>query len=159
METARTPASVASDESGHRDVDRGSARDRCGSLHRAAVAYWGEGFRRGAPRDTHRQHYHGRRWRRRGTPTGRPSTTIRRTDARASARSRPSHEQDATEECITELYTRAVDQLGAEDTPVRIGGLHALERLAQNNPAQSREATFAGYILFGGAEFTGNMDS
>ena len=45
-------------------------------------------------------------------------------------------ERDAAEQRITELYTRAVDQLGAEKAPVRLGGLHALERLAQNNPAQ-----------------------
>jgi hypothetical protein len=45
-------------------------------------------------------------------------------------------ERDAAEQRITELYTRAVDQLGAEDAPVRLGGLHALERLAQNNPSQ-----------------------
>ena len=40
------------------------------------------------------------------------------------------------EQRITELYTRAVDQLGNDQAPVRLGGLHALERLAQNNPAQ-----------------------
>ena len=45
-------------------------------------------------------------------------------------------ERDAAEQRITELYTRAVDQLGAEKAPVRLGGLHALERLAQNNPTQ-----------------------
>ncbi len=43
---------------------------------------------------------------------------------------------DAVEWRITELYIRAVDQLGAEKAPVRLGGLHALERLAQNNPDQ-----------------------
>ena len=45
-------------------------------------------------------------------------------------------ERDAAEQRITELYTRAVDQLGAEKAPVRLGGLHALERLAQNTPEQ-----------------------
>ncbi len=45
-------------------------------------------------------------------------------------------ERDAAEQRITELYTRAVDQLGAEKAPVRLGGLHALERLAQKNPTQ-----------------------
>jgi hypothetical protein len=44
--------------------------------------------------------------------------------------------EDAAEQRITELYTRAVDQLGSERAPVRLGGLHALERLAQNNPGQ-----------------------
>ncbi|MGB6164706.1 MAG: pentapeptide repeat-containing protein [Pseudonocardiaceae bacterium] len=42
----------------------------------------------------------------------------------------------AVEQRITELYTRAVDQLGNGQAPVRLGGLHALERLAQNNPVQ-----------------------
>jgi len=45
-------------------------------------------------------------------------------------------ERDAAEQRITELYAHAVDQLGAEKAPVRLGGLHALERLAQNNPVQ-----------------------
>ncbi|MGW4796456.1 pentapeptide repeat-containing protein [Nonomuraea sp. NPDC004297] len=42
---------------------------------------------------------------------------------------------DATERRVTELYTKAVEQLGNEQAPVRLGGLHALERLAQNTPA------------------------
>ncbi|MGH4012052.1 MAG: pentapeptide repeat-containing protein [Pseudonocardiaceae bacterium] len=47
------------------------------------------------------------------------------------------HEREnAAEQRLTELYTRAVDQLGAEKAPVRLGGLHALERLAQSNPTQ-----------------------
>ena len=43
---------------------------------------------------------------------------------------------DATERRITELYTRAVEQLGDDKAPVRLGGLYALERLAQDNDAQ-----------------------
>ena len=43
-------------------------------------------------------------------------------------------ELDATERRITDLYTKAVDQLGSEKAPVRLGGLYALERLAQDNP-------------------------
>jgi len=47
------------------------------------------------------------------------------------------HQREVTvEQRITELYTRAVDQLGNGQAPVRLGGLHALERLAQNNPVQ-----------------------
>jgi hypothetical protein len=42
----------------------------------------------------------------------------------------------AAEQRITELYTRAVDQLGTKDAPIRLGGLHALERLAEDNTAQ-----------------------
>ena len=42
---------------------------------------------------------------------------------------------DATERRITELYTKAVEQLGSDKAQVRFGGLYALERLAQDNPA------------------------
>lgn len=41
---------------------------------------------------------------------------------------------DATERRITELYAKAVEQLGNDKAPVRLGGLYALERLAQDNP-------------------------
>ncbi|MFE9750245.1 pentapeptide repeat-containing protein [Saccharothrix saharensis] len=37
---------------------------------------------------------------------------------------------------ITELYTKASEQLGSDKAPVRLAGLYALERLAQDNPAQ-----------------------
>src|SRR5207248_204865 len=47
-------------------------------------------------------------------------------------------ELDATERRITELYTRAVDQLGSGRAAVRLGGLYALERLAQDHPTQRR---------------------
>jgi uncharacterized protein YjbI with pentapeptide repeats len=40
---------------------------------------------------------------------------------------------DAVARRITEEYTKAVDQLGSDKPPVRLGGLYALERLAQNN--------------------------
>jgi hypothetical protein len=43
---------------------------------------------------------------------------------------------DAAERRITELYTKAADQLGSEKTPIRLAGLYALERLAQNTPGQ-----------------------
>jgi hypothetical protein len=43
-------------------------------------------------------------------------------------------QEDATERRITELYTKAADQLGAATAPVRLAGLYALERLAQDNP-------------------------
>ncbi|BAL88845.1 hypothetical protein AMIS_36250 [Actinoplanes missouriensis 431] len=45
-------------------------------------------------------------------------------------------ETDATERRVTELYTKAVEQLGSADAAVRLGGLYALERVAQNNPDQ-----------------------
>jgi uncharacterized protein YjbI with pentapeptide repeats len=45
-------------------------------------------------------------------------------------------EADAESRRITDLYTKAVEQLGARQAPVRLGGLYALERLAQDNPGQ-----------------------
>lgn len=43
-------------------------------------------------------------------------------------------EHDATERRVTELYTKAVEQLGSERAVVRQGGLYALERVAHDNP-------------------------
>ncbi|MEU4523271.1 pentapeptide repeat-containing protein [Amycolatopsis sp. NPDC024027] len=43
---------------------------------------------------------------------------------------------DAEERRISDLYLKAVEQLGAEKAPVRLAGLYALERLAQDNPGQ-----------------------
>lgn len=43
---------------------------------------------------------------------------------------------DAEARRITDLYGKAADQLGAAQAPVRLAGLYALERLAQDNPAQ-----------------------
>lgn len=45
-----------------------------------------------------------------------------------------AEQEDATERRITELYTKAADQLGSDKAPVRLAGLYALERLAQDNP-------------------------
>ncbi|MBB5081411.1 pentapeptide repeat-containing protein [Nonomuraea endophytica] len=42
---------------------------------------------------------------------------------------------DASERRVTELYTKAVEQLGHDKAPVRLGGLYALERLGQDTPA------------------------
>jgi hypothetical protein len=44
-------------------------------------------------------------------------------------------EHDAAERRITDLYLKAVEQLGSDKAPVRLGGLYGLERLAQDNPA------------------------
>lgn len=46
------------------------------------------------------------------------------------------HEVDATEQRITELYIKAVEHLGAAEAPVRLGALHALVRLGQENVGQ-----------------------
>ncbi|WP_206787958.1 pentapeptide repeat-containing protein [Amycolatopsis sp. MtRt-6] len=45
-------------------------------------------------------------------------------------------ERDLEERRVTELYTKAVEQLGNDKAPVRLGGLYALERLGQDNPKQ-----------------------
>ncbi|WP_220040300.1 pentapeptide repeat-containing protein [Nonomuraea aridisoli] len=41
---------------------------------------------------------------------------------------------DANERRVTELYTAAAEQLGSDKAAVRLAGLYALERLAQDNP-------------------------
>lgn len=45
-------------------------------------------------------------------------------------------EKDAEDRRITDLYTKAVEQLGSEKAAVRFGGMYALDRLAQDNPEQ-----------------------
>ena len=50
-------------------------------------------------------------------------------------RTQQATEYDAGEKRVTELYVKAADQLGAAKAPVRLAGLYALERLAQDNPA------------------------
>ncbi|HEY8986623.1 MAG TPA: pentapeptide repeat-containing protein [Streptomyces sp.] len=44
-------------------------------------------------------------------------------------------EHDATERRITELYIAAANQLGSDTAPIRLAGLYALERLAQDHIA------------------------
>ncbi|MEV3936758.1 pentapeptide repeat-containing protein [Glycomyces sp. NPDC049804] len=41
---------------------------------------------------------------------------------------------DARERRITEQYIKAIEQLGHEKTPVRLGGLYALDRLGRDHP-------------------------
>lgn len=45
-------------------------------------------------------------------------------------------EDDAARRRVTELYTKAADQLSSDKAPVRLAGLYALERLGQDNPDQ-----------------------
>ncbi|QKV79357.1 pentapeptide repeat-containing protein [Amycolatopsis sp. Hca4] len=47
-----------------------------------------------------------------------------------------STEHDATERRLTELYVKAIEQLGSENGVVRHGCLYGLERVAQDNPRQ-----------------------
>ena len=69
-------------------------------------------------------------------------------------------DRDATERRITELYAKAVEQLGNDKAPVRLGGLYALERLAQDNPAhrQTTVNVLCAYLRmpFSAAAPTGN---
>ncbi|MEU7961729.1 pentapeptide repeat-containing protein [Micromonospora humida] len=51
-------------------------------------------------------------------------------------RSQQAIEYDAGEKRVTELYVKAAEQLGSDKAPVRLAGLYALERVAQDNPAQ-----------------------
>ncbi|MGC4773668.1 hypothetical protein ACLQ25_32495 [Micromonospora sp. DT44] len=41
---------------------------------------------------------------------------------------------DAAERRVTELYTKAAEQLGSDRAPVRMAALYALERMGQGNP-------------------------
>ncbi|MEV0701653.1 pentapeptide repeat-containing protein [Saccharopolyspora sp. NPDC050389] len=52
-----------------------------------------------------------------------------------AARRQRFAELDGTERRITELQTKAADQLGHEKAAVRLAGLHSLERLAQDHPS------------------------
>lgn len=45
-------------------------------------------------------------------------------------------EADAQARRITDLYMKAVEQIGSDKAAVRLGGLYALERVAQDNPEQ-----------------------
>ncbi|MET9631867.1 pentapeptide repeat-containing protein [Lentzea sp. NPDC006480] len=54
-------------------------------------------------------------------------------DLRARLDAQAHTELDAANRQVTEQYTKAVEHLGADKAPVRLGGLYALERLAQDN--------------------------
>lgn len=49
-------------------------------------------------------------------------------------RSQLHAERDALERRITELWSKAVEHLGRTKATVRLSALHALARLAQDNP-------------------------
>ncbi|MBB2943252.1 hypothetical protein FB565_002965 [Actinoplanes lutulentus] len=57
-------------------------------------------------------------------------------------------EADAAERRVTELYVKAVEQLGHADGVVRLGGLYALERVAQKNVDQRQTVVdvICGYL-------------
>lgn len=47
-----------------------------------------------------------------------------------------ANEHDAIERRVTELYGQAIELLGHDEAPVRLGALYALARLAHDNPTQ-----------------------
>ncbi|MEU8148955.1 hypothetical protein [Nonomuraea sp. NPDC048901] len=47
---------------------------------------------------------------------------------------------------VTDRYGKAVEQLGSAQAPIRLGGLHALEQLAQDNPAPEFRQTIVDVI-------------
>jgi hypothetical protein len=53
----------------------------------------------------------------------------------STERSADDLRHDATERRITDLYSKAADQLGSENAAVRLAGIYSLERLAQDTPA------------------------
>ncbi|WP_329072520.1 pentapeptide repeat-containing protein [Amycolatopsis sp. NBC_01480] len=57
-----------------------------------------------------------------------------------SGRRQWSTEHDATERRLTDLYVKAVEQLGSDRAMIRHGGIYALERVAQDNPSQRQTA-------------------
>ncbi|GAA5105997.1 pentapeptide repeat-containing protein [Nocardia iowensis] len=54
-------------------------------------------------------------------------------DQAARDRATEIAEYDATERRVTDLFAKAVEHLGSDNAPVRLGGIYALERLAHNN--------------------------
>lgn len=69
-------------------------------------------------------------------------------DLAHKAAAQMSTDADATERRITELYTKAAEQLGGDRAVVRLAGLYAMERLAQANPdhRQTIVEVLCGYL-------------
>ncbi len=51
-------------------------------------------------------------------------------------RAQDHNEADAAARRVTDLYAKAVEEIGSSQPAVRFGGMYALERLAQENPEQ-----------------------
>lgn len=62
---------------------------------------------------------------------------------------------------VTESFTTAVGMLGHEETAVRQGGIHALERIAQENPAEQPKivGVMAAYIRDGSVRYVDEIIS
>lgn len=80
------------------------------------------------------------RWRRccwRGAVSSSPNTPTNCPNVTTSSRCKPKRTPRPTPPSgASPTFTKAVEQLGSADAAVRLGGLYALERVAQNNSAQ-----------------------
>lgn len=68
--------------------------------------------------------------------TAEQDLVTKRHDLRLRERANDDARHDAEQRRISNLYLKAVEQLGADKAPVRLAGLYALERLAQDNAGQ-----------------------
>jgi len=66
--------------------------------------------------------------------TGREQLEVARRQAQATAEQAREQLAIAQQGQVTERFTRAIDQLGSERLDVRLGGIHALERIARDSP-------------------------
>ncbi|MCT2280435.1 pentapeptide repeat-containing protein [Micromonospora chalcea] len=73
-------------------------------------------------------------------------------------RSQQATEYDAGERRFTELYVKAVEHLGSQKGAVRLAGVYALERLAQDNPGQRQNIidVICGYLRMPYANLDGD---
>jgi hypothetical protein len=67
--------------------------------------------------------------------TGREQLEVARQQAQAAAEQAREQLEVAQQGQITERFTRAIDQLGHAEMDVRLGGIYALERIANDSPA------------------------
>jgi Pentapeptide repeats (8 copies) len=66
--------------------------------------------------------------------TGREQLEVARQQAQASAEQAREQLAIAQQGQVTERFTRAIDQLGHTELDVRLGGIYALERIANDSP-------------------------
>ncbi len=102
-----------------------AARGRCGQCPGGGAAH-----RAGRRARSRRGHHPGA-----GVPPPAPTGVHTAVTTQHADRVAAMTEHDATERRVTDLYTKAAEQLGHDKAAVRLAGLYALERLAQDNPA------------------------
>lgn len=75
-------------------------------------------------------------------------------------RSQQATEYDAGERRFTELYVKAVEHLGSSKGAVRLAGIYALERLAQDSPGQRQNIVdvICGYLRMPYGALSGEGD-